>query len=1290
MQLDSWSRRWRVQVPVAGLVLLFSLTGCVGKGILGGQIFRERAQEKPIPNEQNIDKSFFRDASGKPKPFLCAMAPEVGRGFYGERMNIPGSNQNMHCNVEWEITENWLIGLKINPSFINDRSRWTEYIRIPIVKHFYYEKAKDEYGREQSEWIENDSRSHYSARPQMRLNLSGLQMGGLASGESVNPNDISAPTLSHVKNVEWDLARGFLGFSFSTTEMGVLYGRPLSNQVEYRVNFLKFEHDRTFQKRPYAAENSRFMNVLHVVGKSVDGYQPELHAAHWDLRKPIRLYISKAPKEVQQTIVNAVYKWNREFQKIGAVAKNHQAFVPVVHDLKYNFDLRYPSITWFSDKRISMNAPLGMGMAHADVRNGKILWGGIVMFGGMLERMINFYSVNDQSSSSSDGMSSISPIKAMLNLLPENIQMLPELLHINPSTRLQMRHAVTEDHSRFLKQQIEMLSNSSEVSAEKEQQLNTLKETLTRLSADNSAIDPIISDLIEAVRNENKTVAEFAAEIAQQQEEAAEHAKSLKEAAMQAGNSAIAQALGNADSDKGLKELHSSHLNNSAFFHEEEFTFANKMEGWSSAAAQRRLTYPQMMQTLVMNLTLHELGHFLGLGHQFKENILPEPGTVPESYRKPLVAKATAAHEYGNYTSIMGYMHGRTEMQMPVQDVNPGPQDTLVLRYLYKGEYAAYATGDADFTYVKVPASGLIPDQTQQPGGTKTKARSLRTAYFPNCNDYEASLGADPFCNRFDRGTTATQIVGSYFDSINDSLLRSLYSLVGGGSDPVRTENYLWHRSFQTFSRVRMFYDEMRRRLRSDPDLKGHWERLRNDKDALFEFSTACQLSEPTGSEVKSEILRELFANASIVDLCRANAVAMREFNFFLNLPDADYTKIDHNNRYVMGGFLAGDAIRRGGNQYGTWYQLSNLPLKLASLYTLTSANSYLVLGGIWTNPYYNTPENRFTYRTLYPIEVTKTISDTVQSNLRFAASGQDSSTKMGQVVLATGGLLRRQQATSNDSARLPREYNELLDQQTRFSLGMVAVFIEAISNDDTTTAANPASTPGGAGATAGGAATTGGSSDNNSATTGGDSVAAKDQADRYKKFSASVYDFVTGKSSNAREVYILPKGEVIVWANGMFLYPITKLKFYGGTKSYVLAYKVSYDDGINDPLSNFSLKKSLLDRHDEIARTCISGYRESGLMHFFEQRNPNFNGFRILNGIDVEKGNEKLTLFYDSIDQEFAKYEAAQRTKLQSLPLKSMARICDEAIRGIGQISAAAALINGRWLGITSDYLEK
>jgi hypothetical protein len=43
-----------------------------------------------------------------------------------------------------------------------------------------------------------------------------------------------------------------------------------------------------------------------------------------------------------------------------------------------------------------------------------------------------------------------------------------------------------------------------------------------------------------------------------------------------------------------------------------------------------------------------------------------------------------------------------------------------------------------------------------------------------------------------------------------------------------------------------------------------------------------------------------------------------------------------------------------------------------------------------------------------------------------------------------------------------------------------------------------------------------------------------------------------------------------------------------------------------------------------------------------------------------------------------------------EGYPIKSMTDVCNQAVEGMGEITAAAALINGMWLGNTINYLKE
>lgn len=1234
-----------------GLAAIFLLNACGNGGLLSGKLFKERAAETPAPSEEVFDKTFFREASGEPKTFLCAWAPEMGRGYYGENYLTHLANMVPHCNVEFDIAEDYLVAKMINPSYPDHnnpdhRARWKEVLKIPIVSHFYLERAKDAHGRETNEWIENTTRSHWSARPKIKLNLSGMEILDFLPG--------GGHRISSVEDIEQDPAQSFLGFSISTSSQwlgGEFQGR-------FRVNFMQFKHDETFKKVPYAQENSRYINILHVMGRRIEGSAdaPELYAAHWDVRQPTKIYINGMPDELRPLAWKTIDNFNEEFVKIGAVPKGQKAFTYDKNDkgdMKHPFDLRKPSINWISDRRISAHSPLGIGMAHADMRNGKILWGSLNLYGGLLEKFINAYTPTSGSgaNSSSAGLAAINPVdsfKALFTTLESPFGMAPQIdAFANMGTS--KIEQLASDLPAQLIQQISTMGDGITEEQKAEMIAKTIKSS--------RELQPMINDALAVMAEERKKINSQLANAFRggilgdglEAQGAIDIAKALEDS----GKKDIAAVLKEQDLKKRQDMIAALFSENSSLTVESDLTVENMAGAWANSPAQEKYSYSELLETVVMQLTMHEFGHFLGMGHQFKENILPERGTVPSRFlddpETGLAAKATAAKHFTNQSTVMGYPNGRTEMMVETKNVVVGPHDNLVLRYLYNGEYPVYDTAKDDFAYFPVPSNGVIPRENE-----KTK---LRTAYFPACNDYEASLGADAFCNRWDRGNKAEDIVRSYFENVSDNLLANLYSLVGGGGNDRYAENRMWYLALDSFSRIRLFYDEMRRYLSTDRKLKPWWDKMRMSEDALFEFSTACQSENPAG--VSNEILKNIFSDAKMVDYCRANALALKRFQFFLNLPQADTNMVDTYNRFVSAGYLEGDTAHDFGHIFGSWYQLSNIPLKFSAMYTLTTANPYLLMGGLARNPYYDFKEDRNLYRSLYPTEYTSLISDAVLNNLRFRVTGEGEDNTFGRLIMGMGFMVPYQNWYSNDRNRIQTEYNTRLEEQTAFNASAVALMIDPIPPDS-----GPGSKP-----------------------------------DHYRKFSGAVYDFQTGKTTPLSEIYLLPEGRVIARAPGMFLLPLpfSRLKFYApkDVKAYVIAYRVTYDTPAYEKHALFALsvKARLENKYKEIVNACIEGVKGkagTGLKSHFDVGIDGYEGIYIPPTIATDSGNESKRDFYKSLDDEFKKYNDKIGPMPEGYALPDMNTVCTNSLEGVSEIVSAAALLGGQWLGTTFNHMSQ
>ncbi|MBY0385158.1 hypothetical protein K2X05_08370, partial [bacterium] len=373
-----------------GILLLVLSTGCS---------LRKRGTETPVPNEQNFNKDFFFENGDttKPKRFLFGKATtqvdtiaEKGGALYLAQFNL-------HENVEFQITESYLIGYRVNPSLPNNRERWIKVLEIPITKHFYSEKSKDEYGRETKTLIENDNRSHWSRRPMMKLDLTGMKYQEFAITSSSLRKEV---VVQSADELERDEKNSFLGFNVNekiTWAFGPSNGRAVNMSVTSRINLMAFKPDRSFKATAYHVDNAKYFNILHTVSKQIeDGGSVDrqlMKAAKWDFSKPLDIYLNNVPQKYEQVFVDAVNEWDLSLQKIGAIPQGQKAFrVHTKYPGKYPFDLRYPAINWVEDTRISAYGPLGVALNNADVETGKMLGANVIIYGGKLEAFLNRYA----------------------------------------------------------------------------------------------------------------------------------------------------------------------------------------------------------------------------------------------------------------------------------------------------------------------------------------------------------------------------------------------------------------------------------------------------------------------------------------------------------------------------------------------------------------------------------------------------------------------------------------------------------------------------------------------------------------------------------------------------------------------------------------------------------------------------------------------------------------------------------------------------------------------------------
>ncbi|NQZ19027.1 MAG: zinc-dependent metalloprotease [Bdellovibrionales bacterium] len=577
----------------------------------------------------------------------------------------------------------------------------------------------------------------------------------------------------------------------------------------------------------------------------------------------------------------------------------------------------------------------------------------------------------------------------------------------------------------------------------------------------------------------------------------------------------------------------------------------------------------EIKKTSIRKTIVHEIGHTLGLAHNFMSNIMPKKGDVPNSIYDKLKEKADDGMT--NKSSIMGYPDGRTIVRTKYEDMKPGFNDIERLRYLYKQEYPVYdknSRGQGSYKWAKLGTDGrILPEVT-------IDGQRMTPAFLPGCNDIEASYYMNPYCNRHDRGYNAVTLVENYFTLYEDSLYRLLEANIDTlqSTDYFRVERMIWFITSRLLTRSRLFYDYMRLKYEDEISaLKDQNGDIFATYDNLLNFSKTCRALKGKSSEELCSLASQRNYSPFIEvdvdgkhqinefgDLCLATTIYFDRMSKLLETEGKEYTEIDYLDRRVPGGLRSGDTNVDYSQAFGTWKRMTLLPLKFKIMQNVLIPRAMISTRyGDYPLYPYGRPDTSYSLATLFPEEYLNIILQLTKSAMRLENGNEEP--RISRSLMYLGYFLRMQQYTA-DYRLFPSEILDAVVDQTRFRYSGAYIEVDATKEDGT---------------------------------------------DLAKTFQGTIYNrFNTSGRESLGNIYLYSLDRFIFksQANSLAL-PMTPIGWRTPNKGYAAAIKLDYAPNINfEELDAFTPRSFFIDEYKAALERCVEGDDNNGLSSYFKQ----------------------------------------------------------------------------------------
>lgn len=390
-------------------------------------------------------------------------------------------------------------------------------------------------------------------------------------------------------------------------------------------------------------------------------------------KEPIRFYIEHTtPVRYRRWVKEGIEHWNKAFEKVGlidAIVVEYQDAESGVHMEKDPEDVRYNFVRWLNN-----NIGTAIGPSRVHPETGQILDADIILTDGWI-RHFNF-NYND-----------LMPKLAMESVAPETLAWLGQNPNWDPRVRLAAAEQVNHLKNQYARQSQQPMAGFGMAQADSsllgDDEYDGLYGQISQKNGLCMAASGLQLDL--ALARMNWALALLADEVAAEEKDKAEKAKKKKkdeEKKKQAGDSQPAKAE-TASQDKSTEEKKEDPKT-------DESEVASDAKPKDAGDEEPKADAPDMLDgipewfvgPLLADLVAHEVGHTLGLRHNFKASALHSLADINSDSVK---GNKTITASVMDYTPI-NYRYESGELQGEYGMSGIGPYDYWAIEYGYTFE----------------------------------------------------------------------------------------------------------------------------------------------------------------------------------------------------------------------------------------------------------------------------------------------------------------------------------------------------------------------------------------------------------------------------------------------------------------------------------------------------------------------------------------------------------------------------------------------------------------------------